>query len=87
MKEDIVATVRRSLPAEAQHQVFRGVFDDWQTKAGVLSALPDAPVVPDDSRQGRTVWTWIQSRFGRTTENRRAAAAGSERAGRRVAVL
>ncbi|MGW3119050.1 hypothetical protein ACWDBW_18225 [Streptomyces sp. NPDC001107] len=35
------------------HQVFRGVFEDWQAKAGVLSATPGAPVVPDESRRWR----------------------------------
>lgn len=35
------------------HQMFRGVFDEWQAKAGVLSATPDAPVVPDECPRWR----------------------------------
>jgi len=31
------------------HQLFRAVFEDWQVKAGVFSAMPDAPVVPDQA--------------------------------------
>ena len=48
-----MAVLRKSLPVEAVHPLFQGVFGDWQAKAGVLSALPDAPVVADDSRTGR----------------------------------
>jgi hypothetical protein len=43
--------------------VFRGVFDDWFAKAGVLSALPDAPVVPDDSGRRRPAWHRLRSGF------------------------
>lgn len=57
-----MASVRRSLPAEP-HPLFRGVFDDWHTKAGALSALPDAPVVPDGPRRRWPAWHWLQSRF------------------------
>ncbi|MEU6139711.1 hypothetical protein ABZ848_05035 [Streptomyces sp. NPDC047081] len=46
--------VGRSLPAQA-HPVFRAVFDDWYARAGALSALPDAPVVPDEPRRRRLV--------------------------------
>ncbi|MGI5452276.1 hypothetical protein ACQEWB_03620 [Streptomyces sp. CA-249302] len=46
--------VRRSLPAQA-HPVFRAVFDDWYARAGALSALPDAPVVPDEPRRRRRI--------------------------------
>ncbi|MFL5996780.1 MAG: hypothetical protein ACJ736_21140 [Streptomyces sp.] len=46
---------RSSLPGQA-HQLFHGVFSDWQAKAGVLSALPDAPVVTDDSGTQRPGW-------------------------------
>lgn len=74
VKEAVVATVRRSVPIQDQHQVFRGVFDDWQSRAGALSALPDAPVVPDDARQGRTAWRWLRTHFGRPAGNRRAVA-------------
>jgi hypothetical protein len=82
-----VATVRRSLPPEAQHQVFRGVFDDWQTRAGALSALPDAPVVPDETPHRRTPWTWLQSHFTRPTTTHQPPATGTDCPGRRVAVL
>jgi hypothetical protein len=60
-KEAVVATVRRSVPIQDQHQVFRGVFEDWQSRAGALSALPGAPVVPDDTRQGRTTWRRLRT--------------------------
>ncbi|MFL4908202.1 hypothetical protein ACJ6WF_34590 [Streptomyces sp. MMS24-I2-30] len=66
-----MAVVRRSIPA---HPLFRPVFEDWYAKAGALSALPDAPVVPDDSRQERSLrWRlsarlarrgWVPSRLG-----------------------
>ncbi|MCI3275414.1 hypothetical protein [Streptomyces cylindrosporus] len=46
--------VRRSLPAQT-HPLFRAVFDDWYARAGALSALPDAPVVPDEPRRRRLV--------------------------------
>ncbi|WDF38123.1 hypothetical protein PBV52_15600 [Streptomyces sp. T12] len=69
-----MAAVRRSVPLQEQHQVFRGVFEDWQTRAGALSALPDAPVVPDDTRRGRTAWRRLRTRFVRTTGARRAVA-------------
>jgi len=40
--------------------VFRGVFSGWHAKAGAFSALPDAPVEPDDPppwwRQLRVRW-------------------------------
>lgn len=45
-----MATVRRSLSTRDHHQLFRGVFDEWLSKADALSALPDAPVVPDEPR-------------------------------------
>ncbi|WP_369169406.1 hypothetical protein AB5J49_16580 [Streptomyces sp. R28] len=69
-----MATVRRSVPIQDQHQVFRGVFEDWQSRAGALSALPDAPVVPDDTRQGRTTWRRLRTHFARTAGVRRAVA-------------
>ncbi|MFI6929798.1 hypothetical protein [Streptomyces sp. NPDC050287] len=56
--------VRNSLPARP-HQLFQGVFAHWQTEAGALSALPDAPVVLDDARQPGPAWRWLQSRLGR----------------------
>ncbi|MGX1474867.1 UNVERIFIED_CONTAM: hypothetical protein RKD50_003675 [Streptomyces canus] len=57
---------RSSLPGQ-DHPLFQGVFSDWQAKAGVLSALPDAPVVPDDSGPGteRPVWHRLRPRPGR----------------------
>ena len=42
------ALQRRYLRGDVVDQVFRGVFENWQARAGVLSATPDAPVVPDD---------------------------------------
>lgn len=51
-----MAALRKSLPVQAAHPLFQGVFSDWQAKAGVLSALPDAPVVADDSPTGRQLW-------------------------------
>lgn len=57
-----MASVRRSLPSRP-HPLLRGVFDDWYAKAGALSALPDAPVVPDDARRRWPAWHWLQSRF------------------------
>ena len=66
-----MAAVRRSVPMQDQHQMFRGVFEDWQTRAGALSALPDAPVVPDDNRQGRSAWRRLRTRFARAADMRR----------------
>ncbi|WP_406437647.1 hypothetical protein OHB14_58060 [Streptomyces sp. NBC_01613] len=63
MQEDVVALVRSSLPAQA-HPLLRGVFSHWYAKAGVLSALPDAPVVPDDARQRGPAWRRLRSRLG-----------------------
>jgi hypothetical protein len=70
-----VASVQRSVPTTQAHQLFRGVFDDWLTKADALSALPNAPVVPDTpdtpdapnaSRRSRLrTWRRIRPRFGR----------------------
>lgn len=56
-----MAISRQTVPARP-HPVFLGVFAEWQTKAGVLSALPDAPVVPDEPRQPLPVWRWLRSR-------------------------
>ena len=55
-------TLRRSLPPESPHQVLRGVFQDWQTKSDALSALPDAPVVPDDSPREGSAWRRLRFR-------------------------
>ncbi|GAA3388269.1 hypothetical protein [Cryptosporangium minutisporangium] len=49
-----MASPGRSLPTGI-HPLFRGVIDEWQAEAGVWSALPDAPVVPDAPRR-RPVW-------------------------------
>ncbi|MCD9872321.1 hypothetical protein [Streptomyces guryensis] len=51
------------------HPLFRGVFEDWQTKAGVLSARPDAPVVADDSPSLRLALRRLRARFGRPPGN------------------
>lgn len=54
-------TVPRSSPTtRTAHPLFRGVFSDWQAKAGVLSALPDAPVVADAPRTKRPVRHWLR---------------------------
>ncbi|GAA2487635.1 hypothetical protein GCM10010276_27640 [Streptomyces longisporus] len=42
-----MASSRGPLPHEP-HPVFRAVFSGWHAKAGAFSALPDAPVEPDD---------------------------------------
>ncbi|MFJ9004427.1 hypothetical protein [Streptomyces canus] len=55
---------RSSLPGQ-DHPLFQGVFSDWQAKAGVMSALPDAPVVTDDSGTRRPVWHRLRPRPGR----------------------
>ncbi|MFF4499908.1 hypothetical protein [Streptomyces sp. NPDC001401] len=47
-----MASIRSSRPTQP-HQLLSGVFADWSDRAGVFSALPHAPVVPDDSRQRR----------------------------------
>ncbi|MGW1158555.1 hypothetical protein ACWD5Q_08030 [Streptomyces sp. NPDC002513] len=54
-----MASLRRSTPA---HPVLRGVFDDWYARAGVLSAMPDAPVVADDSRPERPARSRLRAR-------------------------
>ncbi|MDX3458136.1 hypothetical protein PV396_40435 [Streptomyces sp. ME02-8801-2C] len=56
-----MATMRRSTQTQA-HPLFLGVFADWHAKAGAMSALPDAPVVPDDSRSRRPVSRWLRGR-------------------------
>ncbi|BBC39095.1 hypothetical protein SGFS_103890 [Streptomyces graminofaciens] len=62
-----MAFVRSSPPAQA-HPLFRGVFDHWYAKAGALSALPDAPVVPDDDRRSGPARRWLRARLGRRIE-------------------
>jgi hypothetical protein len=52
--------------------VFRAAFTDWHARAGALSALPDAPVVPDGAERrglvalgqavGERVSTWAVRR-------------------------
>jgi hypothetical protein len=54
-----VASMRGPLPHEP-HPMFRGVFRSWHAKAGVFSALPDAPVELDDPQP----W-WRQLRVRR----------------------
>ena len=46
------------------HPLFGAVFADWQAMAEVWSALPDAPVVPDEPRRPRFAWRW-RSRWPR----------------------
>ena len=60
-----MAALRKSLPVQAAHPLFQGVFSDWQAKAGVLSALPDAPVVADAPRTGRPARHGPRSRGSR----------------------
>jgi hypothetical protein len=55
-----VASLTRTRPHET-HPLFRGVFEDWHSKAGVFSALPDAPVEPDDARR-RPLWRRLRGR-------------------------
>ncbi|MFE7838881.1 hypothetical protein ACFU53_23390 [Streptomyces sp. NPDC057474] len=72
-----MASVRRSVPTTQAHPLFRGVFDDWLTKADALSALPNAPVVPvvpdmPDAPKAfpqlrLPTWGRLRSRFGRYT--------------------
>ncbi|MFE9610800.1 hypothetical protein [Streptomyces sp. NPDC006012] len=66
-----MSVLRRSAPA---HPVFRGLFDDWYARAGVLSAMPDAPVAADGSRPKRPARSplparperqWSLARLGR----------------------
>ena len=59
-----MAIPRSSHTARTVHPLFQGVFSDWQAKAGALSALPDAPVVADETRAGRPVWLWLRFRPG-----------------------
>jgi hypothetical protein len=42
-----VASSRGPLPHEP-HQLFQGVFHGWHKQVGAFSALPGAPVEPDD---------------------------------------
>ncbi|MFF9777897.1 hypothetical protein ACF1HJ_30075 [Streptomyces sp. NPDC013978] len=42
-----MASARGPAPHEP-HPMFRGVFHAWHAEADVFSALPDAPVRPDD---------------------------------------
>jgi hypothetical protein len=74
-KEDVMGTVRRSQVQEP-HQVFRAVFEDWQSRTDALSALPNAPVVADDSRRGRGAWRRLRSLLGRTAGDHRSVAPG-----------
>ncbi|MCF1597967.1 hypothetical protein [Streptomyces muensis] len=71
-----MAAVRRSVPLQDQHPVLRGVFEDWQSRAGVLSALPGAPVVPDGTRRGRSGWRRLRIRPARTADTRRGRRSG-----------
>ena len=59
-----MALVSNSLPTQT-HPLFRGVFDHWYAKAGALSALPDAPVVPHDPGQPWLTWRRLSSRLVR----------------------
>jgi hypothetical protein len=52
-----MASSRHSRPVET-HLLFRGLFADWHDRAGVLSALPDAPVLPDNPRRRRLATLW-----------------------------
>jgi len=54
-----MASLMRSAPA---HPVFRGVFDDWFASTGVLSAMPDAPVVADAPRPQRPARPRLRAR-------------------------
>ncbi|ELP68941.1 hypothetical protein ACKI1I_37950 [Streptomyces turgidiscabies] len=56
-----MASVRRSTQTEA-HPLFVGVFADWHAKAGAMSALPNAPVVPEEPRRRRPASRWLRRR-------------------------
>lgn len=58
-----MAAGKGALPTEP-HPLLSGVFTDWHAKAGALSALPGAPVVPDDSGARGRRWRRLRSRFG-----------------------
>jgi len=47
--------------------LFREVFRDWQERAGVFSAQPNAPVVPDTPRRNPFAdWArMLRERLGR----------------------
>ena len=51
------------------------LFRHWARQSGVLSALPDAPVVPDRHRRGAGVWKWLVQAVARP----RGAAQGAGR--------
>jgi hypothetical protein len=63
--------VKRSSRGEV-HPLFRGVFEDWLARAEVLSALPDAPVVPDDPPRRRLTGLWARLRRHRAKSQRPA---------------
>ena len=60
---------RSALPA-GPHPMLSGVFAAWHEKAGALSALPGAPVVPDDRGTRGRMWRRLWSRLGPATPRR-----------------
>ncbi|MEU1474461.1 hypothetical protein [Streptomyces sp. NPDC005760] len=52
------------------------MFEDWYAKAGAFSALPQAPVVPDESGQVRTARSRWPARLARLARRGRSASAG-----------
>ncbi|MFC8677235.1 hypothetical protein ACFUEN_31655 [Streptomyces griseorubiginosus] len=56
-----MAVQKGTLPTEP-HPLLSGVFTDWHAKAGALSALPGAPVVPDDCDAPGRMWRRLRSR-------------------------
>ncbi|CAM5375503.1 hypothetical protein [Streptomyces griseorubiginosus] len=55
-----MAVRKGTLPTEP-HPLLSGVFTDWHAKAGALSALPGAPVVPDDRDARGRMWRRLRS--------------------------
>ncbi len=60
-----MASTRGPLPHEP-HPMFCGVFGAWHAKAGVFSALPDAPEEPDDPQPW---WRRLETRSRKLSDN------------------
>lgn len=62
------------VPRGVVHPLFHGVFEDWLGRADAMSALPDAPVVPDDPGRRRLPALWGRVGQQRSARSRPAAA-------------